>query len=51
MVKLKKSTLREGLTIKCEEDYRTGDIFQILLDDCYHKCYICEQKPIPPDNY
>jgi len=49
MVKLKKSVLREGLTIKCEEDYRGGEIFKILLEDCYNKCYLCEQKPIPPE--
>ena len=49
MVKLNKTPLREGLTIKSENDYRRGEIFHTLLDDCYHKCYICEHKPIPPE--
>ena len=49
MVKLEKSVLREGLVIKKDSDYRSGEIFRILLEDCYHKCYICEIKPIPSE--
>lgn len=49
MVKMKKSPLPEGVVIKSEKDYQNGIVFQILLDDCYHKCYICEHKPIPPE--
>ena len=49
MIKLKKTDLPDGLTITSDNDYRSGEIFKILLHDCYHKCYICEQKPIPPE--
>ena len=49
MVKLEKSVLREGLVIKKDSDCRSGEIFRILLEDCYHKCYICETRPIPPE--
>jgi len=47
MVKMKKSPLPEGVVIKSPKDYQGGIVFQLLLDDCYHKCYICEHKPIP----
>ena len=46
---MKKSPLPDGVVIKSEKDYQSGTVFQILLDDCYHKCYICEHKPIPPE--
>ncbi|MCL2163608.1 MAG: HNH endonuclease [Oscillospiraceae bacterium] len=46
MVKLNKSVLQDGVTIKCPNDYQTGPIFQLLFRDCYGKCYICEQVPI-----
>ena len=49
MVKLNKTPLREGLTIKSEKDYQDGEIFKLLMDDCYHKCYICEQRPRSPE--
>ena len=49
MVKLNKTPLREGLEIKSEKDYQSGEIFKILMDDCHRKCYICEQKPTPPE--
>ena len=49
MIKLKKSVLRDGLAIKNDNDYRSGEIFRVLLEDCHHKCYICEIKPIPPE--
>ena len=49
MVKIKKSPLPDGVYIKSEKDYQGGIVFQLLLDDCYHKCYICEHKPIPPE--
>ena len=49
MVKMKKSLLPEGVVIKSPKDYQDGVVFRILLDDCYHKCYICEHKPIPPE--
>ena len=48
MVKLCKSVLPEGVDIKCKNDYQTGPVFQLLLKDCYGKCYICEHIPIPP---
>jgi len=46
---MKKSPLPEGMVIKSEKDYQSGIVFQILINDCYHKCYICEHKPIPPE--
>jgi len=49
MIKMKKSPLPEGVTIKSAKDYQSGIVFQTLLDDCYHKCYICENEPIPPE--
>lgn len=45
MVRLYKSQLPSNITIKSEQDYRSGEVFEILLDDCYGKCYICEDKP------
>ncbi|MCL2060638.1 MAG: hypothetical protein FWH01_16560 [Oscillospiraceae bacterium] len=48
MVKLCKSELPDGITIKSPDDYQTGAVFQILNEDCYGKCYICEHIPIPP---
>ena len=49
MVKMKKSPLPDGVDIKSEKDYQGSAVFSLLLDDCYHKCYICENKPIPPE--
>jgi len=48
MVKLNKSLLPEGTSIRNKIDYQTGPVFRLLYNDCYGKCYICEQKPIPP---
>ena len=48
MVKLNKTPLPEG-SIVSEQDYQGGKVFKILLSDCYHKCYICEHRPIPPE--
>ena len=45
MVKITKSPLPIGALIKTESDYRSGDIFEILANDCHNKCYICEDKP------
>jgi predicted metal-binding transcription factor (methanogenesis marker protein 9) len=50
MVRIKKSPLPEGVIIKSEKDYQSGVVFRLLLDDCYHKCYICEHNElIPPE--
>jgi hypothetical protein len=46
---MKKSPLPEGVVIKNEKDYQRGIVFRLLCDDCYHKCYICEHRPIPPE--
>jgi len=48
MVRLIKSVLPKDIEIKHPKDYQTGPIFQLLCDDCYGKCYICEHIPIPP---
>ena len=45
MVKLTKRTLPNGVTIKSDNDYRKGVVFDMLVEDCHHKCYICEDKP------
>jgi len=45
MVRLSKSTLPPNETIESEHDYRQGKIFDILVEDCHKKCYICEDKP------
>lgn len=44
MVKIQKSNLPLEYTISCEQDYRTGIVLQRLLEDGFHKCYICEDK-------
>jgi hypothetical protein len=33
-----------GVEIKFESNYRTDPIFSLVKDDCYNKCYICEEK-------
>jgi len=45
MVRLNKSPLPHGVTIKSETDYREGEVLRILCDDCLDKCYICEEYP------
>jgi hypothetical protein len=44
MVKLNKSLLPKDVQIATEQDYRTDQVFSILKNDCYNKCYICESK-------
>ncbi|MDR2193913.1 MAG: HNH endonuclease [Treponema sp.] len=44
MVKLHKSPLPVGVTIKSGLDYRKEPVFSIIKDDCNNKCYICEEK-------
>ena len=45
MVSINKSQLPPGITIESEQDYRKSVVFQTLAEDCYKKCYICEDKP------
>jgi 5-methylcytosine-specific restriction endonuclease McrA len=45
MVKLTKSPLPDGVTITSPDDYRSGIVFETLINDCRHKCYICEDNP------
>jgi hypothetical protein len=45
MVKLTKRELPPDVTITSENDYRSGIVFEMLVEDCYQKCYICEDKP------
>ena len=45
MVKLVRSVLPKDIDIKRPEDYQTGHVFDLLYEDCYGKCYICEQIP------
>jgi len=45
MVRLSKSVLPPSITIKSEDDYRKGEVLQLLSEDCHNKCYICECKP------
>ena len=45
MVKLNKRSLPDGISPSSENDYRSGVTFDMLVEDCYGKCYICEDKP------
>ena len=45
MVRLTKSALPPNVTIESEQDYRQSEVFDILVEDCHRKCYICEDKP------
>ena len=45
MIKLTKRPLPADVTITNENDYRHGRIFDMLVEDCHRKCYICEDKP------
>jgi hypothetical protein len=44
MIKINKRPLPGDVTITCEEDYRSGKVFQMLIEDCHDKCYICEDS-------
>jgi len=44
MIKINKSPLPAGVKIQREQDYRNEPIFSIIKNDCYNKCYICEEK-------
>ena len=44
MVRLSKSQQPQSVTIASEQDYRKGEVITAIADDCYHKCYICEDK-------
>ena len=44
MIKLSKSSLPDGIEIKSEQDYRSNPVFSLIKDDCFNKCYICEDK-------
>lgn len=45
MIKLTKRPLPVGVTIVSDNDYRSGPVFDALVEDCHRKCYICEDKP------
>jgi len=45
MVKLTKHPLPNDVTISSDKDYRSGAVFDTLIEDCHSKCYICEDKP------
>jgi hypothetical protein len=45
MVRLTKSKLPSGVTITKEQDYRSGIVFDTIVQDCHGKCYLCEDKP------
>ena len=44
MILMNKRPLPDGVTISREEDYRSGIVFQMLVEDCHDKCYICEDS-------
>ena len=46
MVHLTKTPLPPNVTINSEHSYRQGEAFDILIDDCHGKCYICEDEEI-----
>ena len=45
MVKINKRPLPANIKITSESDYTSGIVFQMLCEDCYDKCYICEDNP------
>jgi hypothetical protein len=45
MIRLTKRPLPDGVTITSDNDYRSGVVFNTLVEDCHSKCYICEDKP------
>ena len=49
MIKINKRPLPNGIIIRREEDYRSGTVLAMLVEDCYNKCYICEDaEPTSP---
>ena len=44
MIKINKRPLPEGVAITKESDYRSGIVFQMLVEDFHEKCYICEDS-------
>lgn len=44
LIKIEKSNLPDGCTIKHESDYRSEPVFGLICSDCHNKCYICENK-------
>jgi hypothetical protein len=42
MIQIHKRALPDGVTITKPEDYRSGVVWEMLMDDCHGKCYICE---------
>jgi len=46
MVKIDKTPLPSGMTIKQESDYRRGFVFNQNHQDCRGKCYICEDSHV-----
>ena len=44
MIKINKRPLPNHVTITREEDYRSGIVFQMLVEDSRGKCYICEDS-------
>jgi hypothetical protein len=44
LVKISKSPLPDGIKIKSENDYRNDPLLSLIVEDCYGKCYICEDN-------
>ena len=44
MIMIHKHPLPNEVTITREEDYRSGIVFQMLVEDFHDKCYICEDS-------
>ena len=49
MVQLNKTPLPSDITIKSEVDYRSKPVYELLINDCYNKCYLCEDGSMPLD--
>ena len=47
MVKLNKSQLPNSVSTRREKYYLYDPVYSLLKDDCYNKCYICEEKDKP----
>ena len=45
MVRLNKTALPPNVNITSDCSYQKGKALDILVEDCYCKCYICEDKP------
>jgi hypothetical protein len=48
MVKLTKRPLPDGTPLNSERHYSGGVVWNMLIEDCLNKCYICEDKPKNP---